>query len=127
MLNQSGITKVSATAEKTIIMAPELMFAVSCVVANTGLVADSDGKKIVKAGTPLVGSLTARNTPFTAAKADTASGVCGVLLHDVDVTSGNKNATAVVFGFIDKSKLDSDVVTIVNGVATQLTKITFVQ
>lgn len=127
MLNQSGITITSATSEKTIIMAPELMFAVSCLVADTGLVADSDGKKIVKAGSPLVGNLTARGTAFTAAKADTTSGVCGILLHDVDVTSGTKNATVVVFGFVDKSKLDTAVATIVDGVAAQLTKITFVQ
>lgn len=65
MLNQSGITKVSGTTRKTILIAPELAFSLSCKVANTGVNAGEDGRKIVKAGTPLYGSLLERNTEFT--------------------------------------------------------------
>lgn len=108
MLNQGGITKETGTTRNVILMAPELAFSTSCKVANTGVNADSDGRKIIKAGTPLYGSLTARDTAFTVSGAGTAVGVC---LHDVDVTSGTKNAQVTVFGFVDISKLDSAVAT----------------
>lgn len=75
-------------------------------VTNTGISADADGKKILKAGTPLAGSLEARGTAFV--KASTTEGVSnavGVLLHDVDVTAGAENATMLIFGFVDLNKL----------------------
>ena len=46
----------------------------------------------------------ARNTAFTVAvNNDTAF---GVLLHDVDVTSGTKNAQVVISGTIDMNKIE---------------------
>ena len=54
---------------------------VGVLVSNSGISAGSDGKKIVKAGTPLTGSLEARGTAFT--KASTTEGVSnavGILL-----------------------------------------------
>ena len=79
-------------------------------VTNTGISADDDGKKILKAGTPLAGSLEARGTAFVKATTTTAEGVStsdavGVLLHDVDVTAGAENATMLIFGFVDLNKL----------------------
>lgn len=73
MLNQGGITKTSGTTRNIILMAPELAFAISCKVANTGIEADANGKKLVKAGTPLYGSLTARDTAFTVSASGTAA------------------------------------------------------
>lgn len=110
MLNQTGITKVSAMSEASILLAPELAFTVSCKVANTGVSA-VDGKKIVKAGTPLYGSLTARNTAFTISDATAGATPVGIILHDVDVTSGTKNAQVTVFGFVDVNKLETAVAT----------------
>lgn len=118
MLNQTGVTVTSGTTRKTILVDEMNSTALSCVVANTGISADSNGKKIIKAGTPLAGSLEARNTAFTVAKdtagsdgaADTSDAV-GLILHDVDVTAGNANAQVLIFGFVDISKLESDVVT----------------
>ena len=129
MLNQSGITSVTGTTTKNILVAPELAFSLPCMVANTGVVADADSKKVVKAGTPLVGDITVRGTAFTAGTAATASGIAGLLLHDLDVTSGTKNAQILVFGFVDETKLDAAVQTIVDtaAVKTQLAKITFVK
>lgn len=75
-------------------------------VTNTGISADSNGKKILKAGTPLYGSLEARGTAFV--KATTSSGTSnavGILLHEVDVTAGAQNATMLIFGFVDLNKL----------------------
>ena len=116
MLNQGGITKVSANTRKTILFAPEMAVSLSCKVANTGISADSDGKKMVLAGTPLYGSLTARDTAFTAVaptvgENDPTPVPVGIILHDVDVTSGTKNAQVTVFGFVDVSKLETAVAT----------------
>lgn len=126
MLNQTGIKKVSATTRKTILIAPELAFSLSCKVANTGVEAGADGKKIVKAGTPLVGSAEARDTAFTVAGAEATP--CGILLHDVDVTSGTANAQFVIFGFVDATKLDESVATMLNAaMKAKLPKITFIK
>lgn len=105
MLNQTGISKVSATTRKTILVDEMNSTAFSCIVSNTG-VTEVDGKKIIKAGTPVKGSLVARDTAFQVSADENA---VGIILHDVDVTKGNANSQVVVFGFIDISKLDSDV------------------
>lgn len=81
---------------------------VGILVSDTGITAGDDGKKIVKAGTPLTGDLKARGTAF--AKASTTEGVSnaiGVLLHDVDVTAGAENGTLLIFGFVDLNKVDT--------------------
>lgn len=81
---------------------------VGVLVSNSGISAGTDGRKIVKAGTPLTGSLEARGTAFT--KASTTSGVSnavGILLHDVDVTAGAENGTLLIFGFVDLNKVDT--------------------
>lgn len=129
MLNQSTISTVEGATRKTILVDELNSTAFSCKVANTGISADSDGKKIVKAGTPISGSLEARGTAFV--KASTTEGVSnatGILLHDVDVTDGTKNAQVVVFGFIDLNKLDSAVQELVTAeVKTALRMIQFVK
>lgn len=125
MLNQSGIKKTSATTRKTILIAPELAFSMSCMVANTGVDAGEDGKKIVKAGTPLAGDLMARDTEFTVA--GTEDTPVGILLHDVDVTEGTANAQVVVFGFVDVTKLEEEVATVLVGATSKLPKITLVK
>lgn len=126
MLNQSGITTTSGTSKKTILIAPELAFSLSCKIANTGVEAGDDGRKVVLAGTPLAGDLEARDTAYTVAgSGDTP---CGVLLHDVDVTKGTANAQVVIFGFIDTSKLEPTVVSALSSdMKAKLPKITFVK
>lgn len=126
MLNQTGIKKTSAVTRKVILIAPELAFSLSCKVANTGVGAGEDGKKIVKAGTPLAGNIEARDTAFTVAGAEATP--CGILLHDVDVTEGTANAQVVIFGFVDSSKLDESVTQMLSSqMRAKLPKITFVK
>ena len=108
-LNQSGITTKTGLAENQILSAPELAYSLSCRVANTGVNAGADSKKIVKAGTPVYGSLTARDTAFTVSGAQDAKPV-GIVIHDVDVTEGTANAQVCAFGFVDISKLETEVV-----------------
>lgn len=111
MLNQTGVTTGSyAAPEKTILVDPLNSTAVSIVVANTGVTADSEGKKIIKAGTPVYGSLRARNTAF-AISGESGAKPAGVILHDVDVTAGNANSQVVIFGTIDVSKVDTTTAT----------------
>lgn len=118
MLNQTGVTKVSGTSRKTILVDEMNSTALSIVVGNTGVNAGADGKKIIKAGTPVTGSLTERNTAFTVAKDSGGNNnAVGVILHDVDVTNGEANSQVVIFGFIDVSKLDSDVVALLTEAA----------
>lgn len=127
MLNQTGVTKNSfGYGEKRIIVDELNSTAFSVVVANTGVTADSEGKKIIKAGTPLYGSLTARNTAFKISGASGEKPV-GVALHDVDVTAGNANSQILVAGFIDVSKVDSAVATALASAEADLKLIVLVQ
>ena len=130
MLNQSGVTTVNATTPKSILWAPETAVAVPCVVDNTGVSAGSDGKKMLMAGTPLSGDLTARNTAFkkAATSGEPASNAVGLLLHTVDVTNGKQNATVLVSGLVDLNKLDSATAALITAeVKAALPLITFVK
>lgn len=103
MLNHTGITKVTAVAPNQILFNVEHQLSVGIVCGNTGVTADTNGKKILKAGTPMAGTLTTRDTAFTKASDTTA---VGVLLHDVDVTAGNNNGTLLIFGFVNIDRID---------------------
>ena len=110
MLNQTGVTTGSyAAPEKNILVDEMNSTAVSVVVSNAGVTADSEGKKIIKAGTPLFGSLTARNTAFTVSSEVQGAKPVGVALHDVDVTEGDANSQVLVSGFVDISKVDASI------------------
>lgn len=105
------ITTVTAANEKQILFATQPYMAVGVVMSATGAVT-VDGKKIQKAGTPIAGSLEARGTEFTVASTTSdESDAVAVLLHDVDVTNGAENATALIFGYVDLNKLEADVIT----------------
>lgn len=127
MLNQTGVeSKNYGAPEKTILVDEFNSTSVSVVVANTGVSAGSDGKKIIKAGTPVYGSLRARNTAFTIAGASGAK-PAGVVLHDVDVTAGNANSQIVIFGTIDVSKVDATTATTLIAAEANLKMIQLVQ
>lgn len=100
---------------KQIMLADSQMVSFPVVLANTEVTAGSDGRKILRAGTPIAGDIEARNTAFTKAKTTSAgeppansSNAVGILLHDVDVTDGNNNGIVVLFGFVDLEKLDEE-------------------
>ncbi len=124
-----GFTKTSAVTPKTIVFATEPIMSVGVVVAADGITADKAGRKIVKAGTPMVGSLEERNTAFTVAGMSDTADIKGVLMHDVDVTNGNNNGTLIIFGYINLEHLDEDVLTLITSdVKTALDgKVTFLK
>jgi hypothetical protein len=106
MLNRSGIIKETAVAPSQILFNVQNQMSVGVIVDETVGTAGEDGRKIVKAGTPLNGDLTARGTAFVAAK-DTSNPAVGVLLHDVDVTEGDANGTLLIWGFVNLNRMDS--------------------
>lgn len=65
-------TKTYVGPEKQIMVADELTFSIGAVIGNTGVNANADGKKIVKAGSPLYGDIEDRDTAFVLAT-DTAT------------------------------------------------------
>ena len=104
---------------KQIMLADSQMVSFPVVVSNTGVDADSHGKKILRAGTPLTGDIEARNTAFT--KDTVGTSTSGILLHDVDVTNGNNNGVIVLFGFVDLEKLDTETFKLItDGIKTAL-------
>lgn len=108
MLNRSGITNTSLAATKQILANVDLQSSVGCIVPQTlGVVVGS--KKIAKAGTPI--KIDLMNLQTVAVKADGTTPLNAVLLHDVDVTAGNANGTALIFGFVNVNRVDSDVAT----------------
>ena len=108
MLNRSGITNTSLAATKQILANVDLQSSVGCIVPQAlGVVVGS--KKIAKAGTPI--KINLMNLQTAAVKADGTTPLNAVLLHDVDVTAGNANGTALIFGFVNVNRVDSDVAT----------------
>lgn len=105
MYNRTHITKVSAAAPDQILFNVQNQMSVGVKIAqNFAGAVTENGRKIVKAGTPLTGDLTDRSVPFTAA---TDSAVVGVLLHDVDVTDAAANCTLLIWGFVNLDRVDS--------------------
>ena len=105
MLNQTGIKKTTYGGPVQILFNVQNQVSVSIRVDDAYSVT-RDGRKIVPAGTPLSGDLTARTTAFVKA-VDTTHPATGILLHDVDVTEGDANGTLLIWGFVDLNKVDS--------------------
>lgn len=94
-------------------IAPELSATFPCLVTNTGITADAEGRKILKAGTP-IGAGAARSASNDVLMnrqqvlVQDTSNTQGIVLHDTDVTSGVANATIMVEGYVDYLKLETE-------------------
>lgn len=106
MFNRSGIKKETLAAPQQILFNVQNQMSVPILVDKTMASVTVDGRKVVKAGTPLSGDLTARGTAFKAA-VDTTAPAVGVLLHDVDITDNNASGTLLIWGFVNLDRLDS--------------------
>lgn len=106
MFNRPGIKKETLAAPQQILFNVQNQMSVSVLVDSTMASVTVDGRKVVKAGTPLNGDLATRGTAFNAA-VDTSAPAVGVLLHDVDITDGNANGTLLIWGFVNLDRLDS--------------------
>ena len=114
MLNRSGVAKATYAATKQILANVENQVSVGCIVPQS-LGVTVGAKKIAKAGTPIKVDLMNLQTP--AVKADGTVALNAVLLHDVDVTDGNANGTALIFGFVNVNRVDTDVATAITTAA----------
>ena len=127
MLNRSGVASSTYAATKQILANVDLQSSVGCIVPQSlGVTVGS--KKIAKAGTPIKVDLLNTNNAVT--KADGSNAMNAVLLHDVDVTAGNANGTALIFGFVNVNRVDSDVaaaITTASGATGRSTLITFLK
>lgn len=114
MLNRSGVSKTTLAATRQILANVELQASVGCVVpASIGVAVGA--KKIAKAGTPIAVDL--MNLQTVAQAANGATAMNAVLLHDVDVTDGNANGTALVFGFVNVNRVEADVAALITAAA----------
>lgn len=107
MLNRDGITTASYGNSTQILANVDLQASVGCIVSQA-IVAEADvnGKKIAKAGTPIVVDFSNLQTPVVAPVSGSTT-ANAVLLHDVDVTAGNANGTALYFGAVNINRLDT--------------------
>ena len=123
-----AVQKETYGVEKHILIANNsYMVTLPARVTNTGITADSDGKKIIKAGTPLYGDIEKRDTAFTVSGSQGAT-PSAIALHDVDVTAGADNATIVLAGVVDLLKLEPSVKTaLTSAVKAALPRIIFVE
>lgn len=127
MLNKSGITKETLLNVNQILANVEHQVSVGCVVPQS-LGVTVGTKKIAKAGTPIKIDLT--NLTADAAAANGTTALNAVLLHDVDVTAAKANGTALIFGFVNINRCDSDVqgaITTAKGATGVSPLITFVK
>lgn len=111
MFNGSGVTKTVGAAPTQILADVNLQSSVGCVVAQV-VGATVGTKKIAKAGTPIVLDYANLQTPATAGTTTVGTGTANaVLLHDVDVTTGNANGTALMIGVVNINRLEPDIQT----------------
>lgn len=81
-----------------------------CMVSDVGVVADANGLKIVKAGTPWPAN----------------DGTCkGLILHDTDVTLGEAPGTYIFEGSVDVTKLTANGITVDPTAKAVLPRVTF--
>lgn len=127
MLNRSGVAKATYAATKQILANVDLQSSVGCIVPQSlGVTVGS--KKIAKAGTPIKIDLMNLQTAAQAATGTVA--LNAVLLHDVDVTDGNANGTALIFGFVNVNRVDTDVAALITtaiGASGASKQITFIK
>lgn len=127
MFNRSGVSKNTYAASKQILANVENQVSVGCIVPQS--LGEAVGvHKIVKAGTPIKIDLMNLNSVAQAANGTVA--LNAVLLHDVDVTLGNANGTALIFGFVNVNRVDATVaaaITTALGASGRSTQITFIK
>lgn len=126
MLNKDGITIKKYAAPVQILANVEFQYSVGCRVPKSFAVDVGDGLKIAKAGTPVNIDLLDVSKDVTAATTKCNA----MLLHNVDFTNvkdgGSANGTALIFGFVNLDRLESDVQAKVKNV-TDTGKITVVK
>lgn len=122
MLNNPRITKVSAITPDQILANVEFQMSVGCRVPKSlGTLNEDTGKTIALAGTPI--HVNFENTLEDVTTADPNA----VLLHDVDVTAGTMNGTALYFGVVNINRLAESVQAKVTAGVNQIGAVSFIK
>lgn len=93
-------------APKDILFLLDDYSAITVNVDDANVVAGSDGKKIVPAGTIMGGGVLTDMTASAVPADGIGVAAEGILLHDVDVTDDDALGTLLVRGIVDEAKLD---------------------
>lgn len=121
MLNKHMINKDSYSNVNQILADPSLQFSVGCVVPQ------NLGNN--KAGTPIKIDLSNTSSPVVKPDGSKVS-ANAVLLHDVDLSHGQTNGTALLFGFVNLSRIDSTTKSLIKACFTAsnaIGEITFIE
>lgn len=100
MLNRDGVHKTTYVDKAQILASAELQASISCIVDDALGATQADGSKIVPAGTQAI----LNYSTMVAGVVGGGTANC-VILHDVNVTAGDANGTALIFGFINKNRV----------------------
>lgn len=131
------VKEFNSNANDSILIADQTAVRIGVLVDNTNVTADGNGRKIIKAGTP-VGNTTKsalldRTTVVTTSVTSGSDTLTvtptpqGIIYRDVDVTNGNAEAVLIVAGAIDILKVDETTrAKITTPVINALNKITFI-
>ena len=101
------VKRTSYDAPKDVLLNPVNAHEIGVQVSNSGVSeTDRDGNKIIKAGTPVGGVVSALETRNTVLTVSDDANAQGVLRHDVVFRNGatTENATLIVMGVVDTSK-----------------------
>lgn len=80
------------------------------IVDNTVAVANSEGHKIIKAGTPVGAAKPFKDDPNNVTLSPVADDTAqGVVMHDIDVTAGATSGAIILRGDVIKANMDADV------------------
>lgn len=111
---------VNYSVKNDILIAPELAFGLSVIVADTGITANTEGRKIIPAGTPLYvatgKSILKDRQEVMITSSENSAVLSGIARYDIDVTGGNANATLLIAGYVDRLKLTTSVRTLVDAI-----------
>ncbi|WKF70467.1 hypothetical protein QYM39_06035 [Pediococcus pentosaceus] len=95
-------------------------------VNATGVTADSHGRKIIPAGTPIGGAKNALQDDTVVLSVANDATAQGVLEHDIDVTAGESAGTMIVWGWVNEYRMKN--VTVSDEAKTALNgKVTFIK
>lgn len=128
--------EINTNKYDSILIADQTAVRIGVQVDNTNVTAGADGRKWIKAGTPVgnttTSALTDRDTVLTTSVVSDSSGVTatpnpqGIIYADVDVTTSPANAVLIVAGTVDVLKIDETVRTNLLKITDKLPKITFI-
>jgi hypothetical protein len=95
-------------APKQVLGIVQAKVALGVFVSDEGVTADSSGRKIILAGTPVGGDVSAYADENAVLKVANDATAQGILEFDVDVTSGQGTGTLIIHGYINEFRLPDD-------------------